>query len=385
MRKKLLALSAFLVLMVSGVAVYADQRGHVFGQFDSKMAEGVVHDGDYFAADDRVEILGTVKGDLYVAGGDVLVNATVEGDVLAAGGNVEIGGNVEGDVRVAGGEVLINGEIGRNVTATAGRLDLARNVKIGGGAVVFGGEVNVDGVITKDLMVGADQVTIDNQVGGNAKIAASNIVMEQGARIAGDFDYSSPAEANVDRKVSVGGEIERFAGMDFDRDGERGSAGFGIMGFVVGYVTILLVGLLFVWLAPNLAKQTAEVVNKKPYMVLLWGALVMVLMPIMALLLMVTVIGFPIGLAVLVGYFFALYFGKIFFALWVGFMILKLLKKEKMHIGWAMAIGLLVHRILIFVPYVGGFASFIFILFGFGAIANVKFELMKTLKKKKLV
>ena len=66
-----------------------------------------IHNGDYFAFSETVEISGTITGDLYVAGAQVFIDGNIQGDVLLVAGSADISGTVGGNIRALGGQVLL--------------------------------------------------------------------------------------------------------------------------------------------------------------------------------------------------------------------------------------------------------------------------------------
>ena len=80
-----------------------------------------------YAAGGQVNINGKVGRNLRVAGGQVELGpkADVTGNVSAAGGQVRLYGAVRGHVQAAGGRLLIDGPITGDVLATSGQVELA--------------------------------------------------------------------------------------------------------------------------------------------------------------------------------------------------------------------------------------------------------------------
>src|SRR3989344_5110306 len=137
MRKFLVGVGLSLLLLVgASSAVLAGNTG-----YDKvvSLPAGEVHDGDYMAWGDIVEIYGEVNGDVYVAGGQVTIDGRVNGDVLVAGGQVNVSGMISQDLRVAGGQVSVTGVVGRNVTAVGGDVNFTSAASIGGSGVTAGG------------------------------------------------------------------------------------------------------------------------------------------------------------------------------------------------------------------------------------------------------
>ena len=85
-----------------------------------------------------------------------------------------------------------------------------------------------------------------------------------------------------------------------------------------------------------------------------WGAVLMFLTPIVALLLFITLIGIPLSIIILALWFIALYLSKIIIGILVGRGILeKLLPKKNKSLIWAMIIGVIIVWMITSLPLIG--------------------------------
>jgi hypothetical protein len=251
------------------------------------------------AADDGPE-------DRIVLSGSVLVDRgeTVPGDVVVVDGDAVIRGSVEGDVVVVDGDVTIRGKVGGDVVAVAGLATLGRRARIAGDLVYFD----------------------------------EKPVIARGARVAGDV-----------QKVD-GSEI-----------GEAlGALAIGI--WVAFSVSLLLFGLILMLLAPRAAEAIARTARSRWGMAIGVGFAVFILLPIVAVLIALTIIGTPLGVLLLVSLIplFAMAYVSTAFA--VGRLILK-----KSGIP-AFLLGMLILCLLTLVPFLGGVVATLAIIFGLGLL-----------------
>jgi cytoskeletal protein CcmA (bactofilin family) len=212
--------------------------------------------GDLIASAGTVRIDGRVDGDLVASGGQVTVAGRVTGDVLVAAGSTTISGQVDGDVRIAGGQARLEGRVGEDVLLGAGQATVAPGARIGG-----------------DLIFGAGQLTMDGAVGGSVLGATGN--------------YTRTGTVAGSEKVTVEQRGQRRAPTLADRAFDR----------LRRYASILVVGVLMLWLLPRLTRGAADSVRGRPLASLLAGILGI----IGATILVVVVILVTVLLAIVLG------------------------------------------------------------------------------------
>lgn len=212
-------------------------------------------------------------------------------------------------------------------------------------------------------------VTMD--IGDNMRILP-------GARIGGNLEYTAPRPAEIAEDV-VSGEIIHREPPDERRDV------FGIIGGIIGYLWLLLVGILFLVIAPVVSQRITDNISANPLKNLLWGILFLIVTPILAVILLITIIGIPLGLILMVIYIISLYISRIFVGLWVGQYIFKASEKKTSYRILSFAIGLLIVFIGINLPILGIFIHFIVIVLGLGAIVLTAYGYYKSYKEQKSI
>jgi cytoskeletal protein CcmA (bactofilin family) len=180
-----------------------------------------------------------VDGPVISFDGPVTVNGTVDGRIFVADGRVTIRGRVTGSVLVVHGDVLITGHVGDDVVALDGRI-----------TTQAGARVNGDVKSRQQPDVAAGTVT-----GSVKKLNISNL---------------------------FGGILIVFL----------------IYLWVAVTLSVALLGFLFVLLFPRAADATAAA-GRRFWPTLGWGALIGIVGPILALVVLVTIVGIPFGLGML--------------------------------------------------------------------------------------
>ena len=181
-----------------------------------------------------------------------------------AGGNVAIDGRIGGSLRVAARTVVINGEVAGDVRINAQQVALGPKAKIGGALSVR----------SKEPMSRAE-----------------------GAVVAGPVT-DSRADSRRARRAErdVGDADEYHHGTT-----PRGWMPMGL-GSVFGYLALLALAALMLWLAPRFAARAAAAVTGSPWRSLGLGLLLVLVIPLVAVLLVLTLLGIPFALALLAFY-----------------------------------------------------------------------------------
>ncbi len=183
-------------------------------------------DGDLYLFGGDIKVDGDVAGDLVVFGGTITIRGEVGGDLLVGAGTVELTGAVAGDIRAGAGQLTLRGDVGEDILAGSGQLLVDGDV---GGDMVFGaGLVDISGTVAGDVLGGAGSYTVSGTVLGTEDVTIEDI----------DFEGERPS-------VLVRG-LSRLA-------------------------SLLLLGLLIMWLRRHLFDRSVEAVDSTPGPTVLWG------------------------------------------------------------------------------------------------------------------
>ena len=261
----------------------------------------------------------SVSGDVEVAKGE-----TVHGPVATLDGSVRIDGTVTDYVFVGDGNLVVTGRVTR-------------------GVVVVHGDARISGRVSGDVvaLTGRVIVTADGSVGGN--------VVSRG-------------EPSIARGT-VEGDVQRvdlkgiFTGLII---------GFLAYLWLAVTVSIALLGLLFVWLLPR-AADTAAAAGKRIAACFGWGALVGVVGPIAAVMVLVTVIGIPLGLGMLSALSVLAPIGYVTASLTIGRVWVQGLTMGSRIGAFFAGFGIL--RLLALIPGIGLLVWFVVCVYGIGAVS----------------
>jgi hypothetical protein len=318
----------------------------------------------------ELSISGDVEGDIVCAGGNIVIESKVGGDVTCAGGSLSVDREVDGDVRIAGGNVDVSSKISGDLVIAGGNVQIRDSAVVGRDLVVKGGNVLFLGTVGRNMDIQGGSVSFAGIVGNNAFIDAGSVSFEEGSRIGGNLTYRSSEEADTS-KVSVGGAIFKKV-VPARPAGQIAKAFF--VARLIGFLSLLVIGLIAILVLPKRSAAVAKTFGSKFWRSMGLGLLVTVLTPIVVVILLVTIVGIPLALILLVFYIILLYVARLASAFWLA----DLFGYGKISI-WGFIISLLVVYIVISIPVIGWLISLIITLTGVGAIV---FPIGKRVKKK---
>ena len=111
-----------------------------------------------------------------------------------------------------------------------------------------------------------------------------------------------------------------------------------------------------------------------------WGLVYLILTPIIAVLLAITIIGLPLAVILILIFLIALYLSKVLAAFTLGLFLANQMSADKKYKGqliWPFVFGLLALVVLGSIPLLGWLFKIILILWAFGALVAVKKEYLK--------
>ena len=174
-----------------------------------------------------------------------------------------------------------------------GTVDVPRGSAVGE-VVVFHGSAIVAGVVHGDVVVLSGPITVSGQVSGSVVALDGTIDLRSSAQVGRDVlggDTVSLAPG-----AYVGGRLRQHAAFTL-------APGVAVLGVLLGSLmmaaSLLVVGLVLLLLVPTGAERVAEAARGAAWSSAAWGIGVALGLPVLAVVAVVTVVGLPLGLALL--------------------------------------------------------------------------------------
>jgi hypothetical protein len=336
-------------------------------------------EGDAAYAAGTVSVPGRIGGDLMIMAGE----ASIEGDVgdvarVMAQKYLQTG-SVGGELAVGAKSADIDGAVGDDLYITADDVRLRNYARIGQDARIFGKDVLVKGRINGNLDVSADTVAISAEVGGNVTVHARQIIFGPNTTIEGRLIWRSPNEAEIPQDVIVTGGTDGQIDKSWRPEGVlswaspfHGATGAAIFAEAAVRLMVALsaftIGILLVLLTPHFADRVFATLRDRWASSLFWGALILIGTPLLAVVMMLTVVGIPLSLLLFLSLPFLGLWGYAVGAAGLGtFAFRKPLALQRIL---ALALGLVAVTLLSLTPFIGPLLGLLAIFLGLGALVN---------------
>jgi cytoskeletal protein CcmA (bactofilin family) len=328
---------------------------------------------DVYMAGPHLHVDNEVSGDLIAAAGTLALARPVGRDAMLAGGTLDVRAPVGDDLRAAGGSVTVSAAVGDDAIVAGGRVHLASTGTVGGRAWLAGREVVIDGRIAGELRAAGGTLALAGAVGGDVELAAETIELRPGAHIAGNLVYRSPNQARIAPGARVDGDVRQIA-LEAPSVGPAVHAA----GRVLALAALAITGIVLYLLFPRFALAAARTLRATPWRALGLGFASLVAVPVLAVLLLASVVGIPLALALLAAYLILLLAGFLVGVLSLGELGLSHLAPTRSHsragLVAALILALAVLWLLRQIPVLGGLLTFLILLFGTGALLLAGFD-----------
>jgi hypothetical protein len=332
---------------------------------------------DYFGAGGVLDLIDPVGGDAFLAGGHIKTASEVKGDLVAAGGEVSIGGAVGDDLYVAGGSVQVDAIVAGNARVAGAEIGLGQATVVNGAATLSGGRIRYEGSTRGRLQASGGSVLIDGSADGDVEVHAEDLEVGPQTRIGGRLIVHGTRSPTVPEDARIAGGVEfheadlgrHFGESDVARDVRSVAR---VVGSVLWVVGLFVAGTLFTLAFPGYTARAADRIGREPLRGLALGFVLLTCLPVLAVLLVVTIVGIPLAVIVGVLYVLLLLLGWLTAALFIARKGLTLARGEKpVTAGWrtvALLLGVLALWGLGQVPVLGGWVTFVALLLGIGAL-----------------
>lgn len=227
--------------------------------------------------------------------------------------------------------------------------------------IVIDGRVDVAGRVTGDLIAVSAPVRVTGTVVGDLVALTDRAVIAPGARIGGDLVYADK-RPRVAADATVEGETRR---VDLDEVTDPFGAFVTRIAFWLAFsVSSLALGFLLLWLAPRALEAALWTARTSTGPSIGMGLAVFFGLPAAALVALVTLVGIPLGIVMLLALLPLYAIGYTTSAWLLGRAIVRPPAARALAFlaGWAIL------RAVVLVPFLGGLVWFGAAVFGLGAL-----------------
>ena len=237
----------------------------------------------------EVAIKGHSIGKVVIFGADVQLDAAMDAGLDVVAGSVRVSGPTKGGAQLIGGQVRCDAPIEGGLTATASRIDIGANSKIAGAVNLTGAKVSFAGDAADPLSIVANDVEFNGHARGSLHMEGAHVHIGHEAVIDGDPEIFTYGQPEIDPGAKIAGHV------NLRPLSETRAALADVMPDLFLLGSAMMAGLMFLWLGRGGAEGAIDELIDGPASSALWGLAAVVLLPIAALVLSLTIIGAPVG------------------------------------------------------------------------------------------
>jgi len=359
-----------LMVALAPSAGAAEQRR---GDPNYTLAAGEVIHTDLIVSADSTRIDGDVEGDLITFSRSVTVNGHIKGDIIAFSQELRVNGPVDGNVRAFVQNLQLYGTVAHNVLAWAGDVNLDQDGKVNGTLTAGSGHLEVNGKLVGDLLAFSGDVDINGQLGRNARIRGGHLTIGSRAEIAGETVALLRQSPDVATSAKMGSPLDWTLAK---RGSETSySSGRYYLHQILKWGASFLFGLVLLFVVPGFFFDAVKACSKTAPAIG-FGVLFLFAIPLAAIIVSITVVGLGVGISAMLLWLIAIYAAQVLVGAWLGEKILGASAGVGAALG-RLALGLAILRALGMLPFLGGWISFVVVIWGIGAVALASYKNMR--------
>lgn len=333
---------------------------------------------DLYLVGGNVSSAGTVTGDLSAIGGNILVNSVVSADALLSGGTVTVLGATEGDLRFGAGNVTLQGAVGGDVIGAGGQLSFT-GPSIGGDVAVAGGSISISSPIQGMVRIAGGDVRIDAPIQGNVFVKAESLTLGPKAVLAGSLTYTANAPATLEE-----GAVVRGATQFNERPDRVSKAGIAAallallsLWMFAKFLMLLLGAAALAYFFNRYSRELVATAATQPWVEMLRGLVVLIVLPVVSGVLVLSVIGIPLGLIGFLSFMLMLVFAHLASSVVIGSIAHKWIRHPAGYIvNWkTVLLGVTIVFFMSLVPFLGALIKAVACLITLGAALNIKWAI----------
>lgn len=316
------------------------------------------------------------KSDVYLTGDDVKVDYIVDGNLFILANTVTISSQIGGDAFICAKTINVEkeGYIYSNLFAAANEVNISGVVY---DLYTTANTLNINGYVYRDIRTSSDTLNFSGVIGRNAYVYSKNIEISSNsdgqssvtnkATIYGDLNYSSSSEASIP-EGTVTGSVNYSPITTSTKSKSISSYILALGRFIV---TVLVIWLLYLWLAPKFLENTGALLSKKLLPVIGSGILTPIIFVIAFVLLLI--LGLTSNIAIIGTMLFAilLMISTSTFVIAVNNLVCKKFNISKNTTTFGvLIITSAVIWLLELIPVVGSILNFVIMIIGLGILVT---------------
>jgi cytoskeletal protein CcmA (bactofilin family) len=342
--------------------------------------DSVTINDDLISGSQSTTVSGKVRGDLITMGMSTTVDGEVNGSINSFVMDFKMSGHCFNSVRTFAWRTDIDGRIERNLLAYSETVVLGRMGWVEKDVNFSANTLTMQGRIGGDLKGGGGQVYISGQIDGDVHLEAEEIVIQPSAIIGGKLTTIGKREPKIEPGAQILGETVHTPPE------KKKKSGYGFGDFIIdawSFLALALTGGVLLLLFRGFTCGVTCYIQSHWLKSLGLGFVFFICLPIAAAILIVTLIGIPMGLIVIGGWLLLFYLAKIFAALIAGEWVLKKFRGGNAPARfWSLLLGLIIIILLLKIPVLGILLKLAILFLAYGGFVLAAVEWYEQLRQK---
>ncbi len=371
----------------SKTSTTTDATNGLFPETNSKISSEYLQPvgGIYLEADEDVLINKESKSDVAIAGNTVTVNETVGGDLFAAGNTVTVNGDVEDSVRIGARTATINGTVYGNTLIFANTVYITANAYLQGGANIYAGTIFINGAVGESVDLRANQVVLNGIMKDTVSVQGKAVSVGSDAEFTKEVTVFSPFALDVDSSAT-GTSLIQYQKTD-PATAEEVSSKYQkqFSRWLISFFSFAMIGVLLILIWPKWAQDVSKTMREKVGETWQRGLLFFFIVPTLALLFAVTIVGIPISFLLMFFYVLMMLLGRLFTGMALGYFLVNRdrAKDKQKQLLLRFVVGYFVLSIIMSLAWIGWLFCSLACIWGVGGVLVIAKQRRKKSRSKK--
>lgn len=328
-------------------------------------------ESDVFLINTSISYNKNVNGNVYLMGKDIEISSSwINGNVFVMGQHITIRGAISGSVYAMGETVNIETEGVGTVYVLAEYLNLGNNANIVNDLKASADTVNINGNVYRELYIGARSVNVSDtsEYLAKGKVYYSDSCEDASGKLENIQVVKTEDSQEVEEKV-------KFA-----------ITGATIKSQIINIISAVLVIAVIYFIVKNRNIEPEGLSVNSIFKSLGIGLSWLIFTPIVALVLLCTIVGIPLSIILITLYIVALYISVPVASLNLGKLISnKLSQSKSIMIIVISALVYVAVELISIIPIIGGVIKFLVVLYGLETLMKTILSKDKKVEKKEEV
>lgn len=321
--------------------------------------------------DTSIDLKGEHDSTKLVFGSTINNQATIDGIGIFFGNQVTGNGNTLYGV-YAGNIVNISDKVEKDLFVAGNMITILKSAEINRDLFIAGNMITIESDVLRDLNVASSTIDLSGiTVYGDAHLYADTITFDDNTRIMGTLYVNEDSTLKNLSNNMYGNLVKEESTMTEETIQTKITD--ALLSVATNYICAVIILLMFMGFKNSLNKVKVD--GKEVCLTSLIGLGSLIAVPIVAFIALMTGILLPLSLIVFALYIIAIYLSSIIASYIIGHTIWT--SKKDANIFIELLIGLVIVKIVSYIPVIGGFISAIVLLFGFGTIIKLICGLIK--------